>query len=241
LSDDERTYAEGGARTLRPFAEYRAVDEFMHAADRVGLMIPEDAQLLRTSGTVPRLIVGHPDEKTDLDEFVWPAKEMLSVIALAQHYGVPTRLLDWSWKPRVAAYLAVRGVAVPTKPLTGTRLVIWCLRALRVTWIGRYRGFGGMELVTAPQATNPNLAAQAGLFTLVRSEHEDVTFDELVASEIASGNAPGWLELPMMRKLTLPHSEARRLLRLLGLEGVNAAPGYGGVVTSLAEQRLWEK
>jgi hypothetical protein len=88
----------------------------------------------------------------------------------------------------------------------------------------------------------PTLSAQAGLFTVVRDAHEDVSLESVIRD---SSENEGWLlpMLPVMRKLTLPHSEARRLLRLLALDGVNAAtvfPGYGGVVASLEEERLWE-
>lgn len=78
----------------------------------------------------------------------------------------------------------------------------------------------------------------------MRDRHEDVPLDAVIAQSLDAGAAKERLdELPAMWKLALPHSEAPRLLRLLGLDGVNAAsvfPGYGGVVRSLEEQRRWK-
>jgi len=48
---------------------------------------------------------------------------------------------------------------------------------------------------------------------------------------------------PVMGHFRLPSSEARKLLRLLSQEGINAAtiyPGYKGVADSLTERELWD-
>jgi hypothetical protein len=37
----------------------------------------------------------------------WPPQGLYEALAIAQHYGVPTRLLDFSSDPLIAAYFAV--------------------------------------------------------------------------------------------------------------------------------------
>lgn len=38
----------------------------------------------------------------------WPTKEYLGVLSIAQHYGMPTRLIDFSYDPFVALYFAAK-------------------------------------------------------------------------------------------------------------------------------------
>jgi hypothetical protein len=131
-------------------------------------------------------------------------------------------------------------------------MVVWALRAF---WLPFVQQVGSepkrFAVVTTPKATNPNLAAQAGVFTLDRGAQKGIGFAK--ALEGALGATLPTFEsammpifgfttplLPFMYRFTLPHSEAGRLLRVLSLEGVSAAavyPGHKGVADSLWERR----
>jgi hypothetical protein len=56
--------------------------------------------------------------------------EKLEWLAVLQHYGTPTRLLDWTYSPTVAAYFALR-----SKPERAERACIWALNLHRLKQI----------------------------------------------------------------------------------------------------------
>ncbi len=111
------------------------------------------------------------------------------------------------------------------------------------------------DLVHVPYAGNPNLSAQAGVFTLDRKGRVRESLHRTLPRALRSAmrrreddDTPGapvpahLVREPIFYKLTLPVSQAPRLLGLLALEGVNAAsvfPGYAGVARSLREKALW--
>jgi hypothetical protein len=179
----------------------------------------------------------------------WPIDDLLPLLALAQHYRIPTRLLDWSDRPLVAAYFAAKGAA--SKP-EGEFLSVW---ALNLDWIINV-GFPGTKpkmsvyVITAPRASNPNLHAQGGVFTTENLIKAEVSENKRVSVKtVDTFVKQRWSELqgptrPVMAHLKLPVSQGRTLLRLLSQEQVSAAtlfPGYQGVAESLSERALWDR
>ncbi|WP_375210511.1 FRG domain-containing protein [Hyphomonas jannaschiana] len=155
--------------------ELNAVALFYSQADRQGLPLPPlSAKLHMALAQNPaHMNKAHVIENTD-----WPQIDLWPVFALAQHYGIPTRLLDWSADPFVAAYFAAVGA------LAENGADDFCVWTLSETVLARLEPCFdhewnkirirkkeaskiGVYAVDTPRYANPNLYAQKGRFTLV--------------------------------------------------------------------------
>ncbi|MCA9315996.1 MAG: FRG domain-containing protein [Planctomycetes bacterium] len=139
--------------------------------------------------------------------------------ALAQHYGVPTRLLDFTRDPYVGAFWALpEGVHAEDGALA-----VWAVRE------GKWQP--GAELVAYAKDRNRNLLAQDGVVV-----HMTMA-DHFIGAE---GRLPALEECKAIGeddivKLTLPWSKAGEMRRLLEVRGVTRArlmPGYASAATT---------
>lgn len=206
------------ASDMQVFKEWAYIEMFVRQCDSIGLAIPNDSLAFREKFLNQNNPTGPGGRVSE-----WPPTEMLPLMALAQHYRLPTRLLDWSTRAYVAAYFAVADVLAQKIDADAERLAVWVLD------IERKALFPELKVVTVPGANNANLAAQSGRFTLLTQKGVRARpFEGETALDLyfAAQSLP-----PPLKKITLPTAEAPAALKLCLLYGVTGAtlfPDYYG-------------
>lgn len=206
-------------------AEREMVFQFVDLADELGYFVHQLKEVRHPPRGLDRYVKGQTiDGPTPNFAF-----------ALAQHHGIPTRLLDWTRKGLVAAFFAAEGVQgqrASAKP--PTYLAVWALDH------EAGRGWNWDRLI-CPRHQFPFLHAQDGLFTWLCTgdayfvEHGSwPPFEEHLEPDYDRGKP--------LRKLTLPVEQADDLLKILFRERISRAhlmPTYDNVVATLRTKWSW--
>ena len=152
--------------------EYNILHRFYNLCDINKLWVPASTRMRNS-------VITSYDEISMFFPERWLPEEFWELAALAQHYGLPTRLLDWSTNINTALYFAVRDYI---KPLTTyqqlslqremvankgksveNNMEIW---ALDTRVIIAKEDILPLRIIRPAYSGNPNLSAQEGVFTL---------------------------------------------------------------------------
>jgi len=197
------------------FSERAILEQFVNQCDLLGLKIVNDSAELRENLDLQT----YPVDKYDINPSEWPNKNLIELMALAQHHGVPTHLLDWSKRSYVAAYFAASAaLAKYDIKQNNAKIAVWALN------IERIHSYKNINIIKVPGSTSSNLAAQSGLFTVLKQpigRGQPFPHKPLEDEFASFPNTPLW-------KITLPVKYAVKVLDLCELYGVSASTLFHG-------------
>jgi len=221
-------------------AEYSLLRRFYRLADRMGLEVPPSPSVREGQAAD----MGEVLFMLSKSDRMWISPDLRETAALAQHYGVPTRLLDWTYD----LFVALRFAFEDAIGKDGC-LAVWALDKEYLTLMGTANQIF-VEFIVPHYANNPNLSAQQGLFSLwpitVQSlismadnfdaGGQATLVDRRPLNALIEEQMGDAQERKVFKKFILPCSEAVpgcRILERLGYGAARLFPGYGGVARQI--------
>ena len=218
--------------------ELKVIRNFVKISDSVGLKVPTDSYEFRTR-----------DANRYLNAFDenFPPKENIEIWAIAQHHGIPTRLLDFSHNAFYAAFFAAID-SFEKGDFVGD-LTVLALNIGKYWEISNRREFRRIQLVSVPTYDNNYLFSQKGIFLYDKNiqdrwkeekqSHEIAVFSILDA--FAEECEKLKIDLPdVIRMMKYPKHKVTDLLLHLHKNDINLAglmPNYDSIKKTMEIER----
>lgn len=222
-------------QSTRPeFREIMALLWFYDLANRQGLRVPDIPHAYSGNRYRDALSLS----KTANAHFV---EDWSEIAAVAQHHGVPTRMLDWTFDVDVALYFAVKDLPRKSSEAKHPEAVsLWVLNKTKAAMLRAIR------FVVPKYCDNPNIRAQSGLFTVLDTSltnpgtdlqivvlNEYLGADDDALQVIESGNSP------VLTRMDIPYEDALELkanFKNRSISYDSIFPGWSGVAESIEIQ-----
>lgn len=227
--------------------ENKLLLEFLAISDKSGLKVPFNQR-------IREMIHRGLDKDFKIKFHVWPFHEYFEIMSLAQHYGLPTHVLDWTYDYNVALYFAVRDILFDEKS-ENSDCVLWALNynlfEKNYPHLSTSRTEFPLLFYRPEYSSNSNLTAQKGLFTIWLNNINDWRYDsldKLLIEELQNNkyNTNGKIEYKVHQlnsfsveedekvfyKFVIPKELKPNFLKELYLRGYSEEflfPGYDGV------------
>jgi len=234
---DEKTYSNYINLLIQVLSEKFLLTRFMDESDKFGYKVPLNEDNFRK---ITNTFLKHylNNIGSDVNLKIWNSPST----AIAQHHGIPTRLLDWTENPLTAIFFAAENVQM-LPDSDSKRIVVIALNRFGLP-------DDDFEYISIPRQHSTFIQSQEGIFTLYKKADDYF---------LKNGHYPSFEEIyfynktyvlddveyyPMggFQKITLPHSEAGELLRLLNAMGISRAklmPTLDNIATSIKTWQYW--